>query len=86
MKFTEWISDRNNGFEVDCFLYCLIPKLQSCFHLTKNIRAQHEYMWEKFYKLRSSHEFKSMWIKFLLPVVFHEASPIFLSIHRGQKI
>ena len=75
----EWISDHPDM--AANFASLLIGKIQGCIHGPKklskrSVQRGREKMWESFYKLTSSEEFRKGW-KMLLETVKVEATPIF---------
>ena len=75
-KFYIWLSVSSNSSKVYSFAKNLVYHIQGCVVESCHSRSR-ERMWENYYKLRSSGEFRDMWTIFLCNSINVEASPIF---------
>ena len=75
-KFYVWLSVSSNSSKVYSFAKNLVYHIQGCVVESCHSRSR-ERMWENYYKLRSSGEFRDMWTIFLRNSINVEASPIF---------
>ena len=72
-SFMEWISKHDNLLSATEFAKQLASSLCGCFSTSKSARISREKMWESYYKLCSSDEFKDKWVK----IIGSKATPIF---------
>ena len=75
----EWLSDTANELPSTAFASSFVDSLNTCFQpfTVKTVRSGREKMWENYYKLRSSDNFKTKWTTFLNDSVGSVACPIF---------
>ena len=76
-KLQIWISDSTNYSKASSFDKKLVHHIQGCLDESCHTRRGRERMWEMYYKLRSSSEFREMWTEFLRDSIDVDASPIF---------
>lgn len=61
----EWSSKLENAQTCRTFSTELIGSLEGCCVQHHSVRLRREWMWENYFKLRSSEEFKQKWVQFL---------------------
>ena len=76
-KLQIWISDSTNYSKASSFAKKLVHHIQGCLVESCHTSRGRERMWEMYYKLRSSGEFREMWTEFLHDSIDVDASPIF---------
>ena len=76
-KFLQWCHDSVNQPLLECFAADLVSKLRTCFKLHQSVQREREHLWQHFFKLRASPEFKEKWSSFLLESIGESASPLF---------
>ena len=65
------------GIKAKVFAASLVSRLRGCLHRSQSARVARERMWCKYYKLRASDEFRTMWKEILCDSIGQEACPIF---------
>ena len=76
-KLLEWCSDSISHPLFERFAANLVSELITCFKLHRNVQREREHLWQHFFKLRASSDFKRKWSSFLLESIGESASPIF---------
>ena len=75
-KLLDWSVEADHRAAITTFANNLIGSLKGCFQAYRTVRVGREHMWEQYYKLRSSEEFKARWARLLQQSIHSEACPI----------
>ena len=78
-KLLEWMAERENRKEVSDFSSTMIHDLERCLRHPRKVKFHtlKERMWEKYFKLRASDPFRSVWANFLQKSIGMNSCPIF---------
>ena len=77
-EMLEWLATRDNVVLATPICQGIMAALSKCIpHGSTSSRAKRERMWGKFYRTRTSTEFKELWIRLMQLSIGKSASPIF---------
>ena len=79
-KLLKWMLQLENKPKAITFAITLVKLFKECCSLesnNKSIQFRREKMWEKYYQLRSSDNFCTLWSNFIKESINEEACPIF---------
>ena len=77
-EMLEWLATRDNVVLATPICQGIMAALSKCIpHGSTSSRAKRERMWGKFYRTRTSAEFKELWIRLMQLSIGKSASPIF---------
>lgn len=78
-KLLEWMAERENRKEVSDFSSTMIHDLERCLRHPRKVKFHtlKKRMWEKYFKLRASHPFRSVWANFLQMSIVMNSCQIF---------